>query len=149
MKKLLLFIAVVTFGLTTSCSSDDDNTDPRDKYIGTWQSKTTGSLTLYHMGESVETVPIDETGTSVISKSGENSLNIDGKIFTLNGNSLTTNPESIANTQDGVNMVGTTIYSGQVGSEIITINSDITGSWSNSHGATGNFSGIVVTILTK
>lgn len=149
MKKLLLFIAVATFGLTTSCSSDDDNTDPRDRYLGTWQAKTTGSLTLYHLGESIGTAPMDGTGTSVISKSGENSLNIDGKIFTLNGNSLTSNPESITQTQDGVNMVGTIVSSGQLSSEIITINSDITGSWSNSYGGNGNFSGVLVTILTK
>lgn len=149
MKKLLLFIAVATFGLTTSCSSDDDNTDPRDRYLGTWQAKTTGNLTLYYLGESVGTVPLDDIGTMDVSKSGESNLKIGDKIFTLNGNSLTSNPESITQTQDGVNMVGTIVSSGQLSSEIITINSDITGSWSNSYGGNGNFSGVLVTILTK
>lgn|SRR5690554_2640723 len=150
MRKLFLFIAVVTLGFTTSCSSDDDNnTDPRDKYVGTWQSKNIGSLTIYHNGESIGTAPIDETGTMVISKAGENNLNIEGKIFTLNGNSLTTSPESFTQTQDGVNMVGTAVYSGQTGSEIITINSDITGTWSHTNGNTGNFSGTAVWTLTK
>ena len=149
MKKLLLFIAVVTLGLATSCSKDDDNIDPRDKYVGTWQSSTIGSLTLYQHGQSIGTVPIDETGTSNISKSGENSLNIGGIIFTVNGNSLTANPESITQTQDGVNIVGTVIYSGQLSPEIITINSDITGSWSNNQGASGNLSGTIIILLTK
>lgn|SRR5690606_11904115 len=148
MKKVLLFIAIAIFGLT-SCSSDDNNTDPRDKYVGNWESSTTGSLTLYHLGEAVGTVPINETGTTEVSKSGENNLKIGDKIYTLNGNSLTSNPESVTQTQDGVNIVGTAIYSGQVSSEIIIINSDITGTWSNSHGATGNFSGTVVTTLTQ
>ncbi len=133
-----------------ACSSDDEsNADPRDKYVGTWQSKTLGSLTVYHNGEPTGTIPIDETGTTVISKSGENNLSIGGKIYTLNGNSLTTNPESFTLTQDGVNMVGTEIYSGQASSEIITINSDITGTWSHNNGNTGNFSGTVVITLTK
>lgn len=150
MRKLLLFIAVATLGFATSCSSDDDNsTDPRDKYVGTWQSKNIGSLTIYHNGESIGTVPIDETGTMVISKSGENNLNIEGKIFTLNGNSLTSNPESFSQTQDGANMVGTVIYSGQASSEIITINNDYTGTWSHNSGNTGNFSGTAVWTLTK
>ena len=149
MKKLFLFIAVATLGLATSCSSDDDNTDPRDKYVGTWQSKTLGSLTVYHNGEPTGTIPIDETGTTVISKSGENNLNIGGKIYTLNGNSLTSNPENTTITQDGVNLVGTETYSGQASSEIITINSDYVGTWSHSNGNTGNFSGTVVMTLTK
>lgn len=149
MRKLFLFIAVATLGLATSCSSDDDNTDPRDKYVGTWQSKTLGSLTVYHNGEPTGTIPINETGTTVISKSGENNLNIGGKIYTLNGNSLTSNPENVTITQDGVNMVGTATYSGQGSSEIITINSDYVGTWSHSNGNTGNFSGTVVMTLTK
>jgi len=148
MKKVLLFVAIAIFGLT-SCSSDDNNTDSRDKYVGTWQSKTSGSLTIYHNGEPTGTIPINETGTTEVSKSGENNLSIGGQIFTLNGNSLTTNPKNTTITQDGVNMVGTETFSGQVSSEIITINSDYVGTWSHSNGNTGNFSGTVVTTLTK
>jgi hypothetical protein len=139
----LLFVSLA--GLS-SCKKD--NADPRDQYVGTWQNKETGSVTVYYAGESV-TVPIDETGTANISKSGENDLMLDGKLFTLNGNNLTSNPESVTQTANGVNMVGTATYSGQLGSNIITINSSITGTWLDSNGKTGNLSGTVVNTLTK
>ncbi len=140
----LLFINLFSL---SSCTKDD--VDVRDQYVGDWQYKETGSLTLFYAGQSMGTVPIDETGKSVVSKSGENDLVIDNLVFTVNGDKLSANPESITQTDDGVNMVGTATYSGQLGSNIITINSSITGTWSYSSGQTGNFSGTVVIILTK
>ncbi len=140
----LLFVFLT--GLT-SCKKND--VDPRDQYVGTWQYKEIGSLTLYYAGESIGTVPIDEKGMSNIIESGESNLIIDSKSFTVNGNKLSSEPESVTETDNGVNIVGTAIYSGQLGESIITINSSITGTWSNSNGATGNFSGTSIKTLTK
>ncbi len=74
---------------------------------------------------------------------------IDGKLFFVNGNNLSSDPESITETDNGVVIVGTATYSGKLSSNIITINSSITGTWSNSNGANGNLSGTSVNTLTK
>lgn len=148
MKRLgFLSLGFVLLIIISSCKKED--TDVRDQYLGTWQYKQTGSLTLFQNGQSIGTIPIDENGTMDISKSGENDLLIGERIFTLNGNKLTSDPESITKTNNGVNIVGTAVYSGQLGSNIITINSTVTGSWSNSNGATGNLSGTEVYTLTR
>lgn len=152
MKKALNFIVVLlimSVGLT-SCSKDDDAIhDNRDQYVGHWDYSQRGSLTLFYAGQSIGTVPIDENGTTNITKTGENGLKIGSKVFYLNGNRLTSDPDSFSETADGFNMVGTAVYSGTVSADIITINMEITGSWSNSQGASGNFSGTSVNTLTR
>lgn len=150
MKKLILFIGVLGLGIITSCSSDDNgNIDPRDAYVGTWDYTSTGSFSLFYFGDVIGTAPINDRGTVYISKSGENELIIDDKKFTLNGTSLTSNPESISQNEGGMNMVGTAIYTGQVGTDIITINTEMSGSWSTNDGLSGEFSGTSVTTFTR
>ena len=149
MKKTLKLFALLTVFvglLATGCSKEE--TDPRDQYVGTWQSTQTGSLIMYYDGQPIVTMPINETSSIVISKSGQNNLNIGGQIFTLNGNQLTASPESMNITEDGMNLVGTAIYSGQASPNLIVINSTITGSWSGA-GAAGNMSGSTTWTLTK
>lgn len=145
----LLITGVLFLSLAGVTSCKKDNVDVRDQYVGTWQYKQTGSLTLFQNGQSIGTVPIDEKGTSYISKSGKSDLLIDQQVFSLNGTKLTSDPESITQTGSGVNMVGTAVYSGQLGSSILTINSSITGTWSNNNGGAGNFSGTIVQTMTK
>ena len=156
MKKyfLIAIIGLLFVGTTmTSCKKEEEEPAPtvdvRDQYVGTWNYKEIGSITLYQAGSSIGTVPIDESGTADISKSGENGLMIDGKLFFVNGNNLSSDPESITETDNGVVIVGTATYSGKLSSNIITINSSITGTWSNSNGANGNLSGTSVNTLTK
>ena len=156
MKKyfLMAVIGLLFVGTTmTSCKKEEEEPAPtvdvRDQYVGTWNYKEIGSITLYQAGSSIGTVPIDESGAADISKSGENGLMIDGKLFFVNGNNLSSDPESITETDNGVVIVGTATYSGKLSSNIITINSSITGTWSNSNGANGNLSGTAVNTLTK
>ncbi len=157
MKKYFLFLVLglMSFGMTmTSCTKEKKKEDPvavdsRDAYVGTWNYKEIGSVTLYYSGSSIGTVPIDTSGTNKVSKSGNSGLIIDGKLFTVNDNKLSSDPESITETKNGFNIVGTATYTGQLGSNMITINSSVTGTWSNSNGATGNFSGTSVRTLTK
>ena len=156
MKKyfLITIIGLLLVGTTmTSCEKEEEEPAPvvdvRDQYVGTWNSKEIGSLTLYSSGASIGTVPIDESGSVEVTKSGEKGLMIDGKLFVVNDNKLSSDPESITETDDGVNMVGTATYSGQLGSNMITINSSITGTWSHSSGTSGNFSGTTIRTLTK
>jgi len=155
MKKyfLIAVIGILSLGMTmTSCSKDDDDApavDVRDKYVGTWNSKEIGSLTLYSAGAAIGTVPIDETSTVNVSKSGDKGLTIDGRLFIVNDNRLSSDPESMNETDDGVNIVGTITNSGQLASNLITINGSVTGTWSHSSGTSGNLSGTTITSLTK
>lgn len=155
MKKyfLISIIGLLFVGTTmTSCKKEEEPApvvDVRDQYVGTWNYKEIGSLTIYQNGSSVGTVPIDESGSVEVTKSGEKGLMIDGKLFVVNDNKLSSDPESITETDNGVNLVGTATYTGQLGSSMITINSSITGTWSNSNGASGNYSGTSVRTLTK
>lgn len=141
---MLLFISIGFVG----CSKDDSSDDVRDKYLGPWSTKTVGNLTLYHDGQVLVTVPLEEEGSTHVFKSGEKDLKIGDKIYIVNGNRLTGEVENFSSTQDGFNMVGTSTYSGNLGDNIITINSDVTGTWSG-EGLTGNFSGEIVIVMTK
>lgn len=151
--KNVLYLAVILLGIGfSSCEKDEDDakiTDTRDQYVGSWSYNEIGNLTLYQAGASVGTAPIDKSGSYDVLKSGTNGLLIGSKLFFVNGSSLSSDPESVNDTDNGFNMVGTETASGQLASNVITINSSITGTWSNSNGASGNFSGSAVSTLTK
>jgi hypothetical protein len=148
-KILTLMLFGLTFFLLTSCSNDDEATDIRNKYIGTWNATTTGSLTFYQNGQSVGTAPLNQSNSVTISKSGSNILIIDGKSYTVNDNSLSSSPTPINDNSNGVSIVGTENSNGTLGSNIINLNETITGTWNNSNGASGNLSGNAVTTLTR
>lgn len=144
----LLFIGMTTL---MSCKK----ADKRDQYVGTWQYKLTGSTTFYQSGQVIGTAPADDNGTVSISKSGDNDLYIigglypNGKNFTVNGDKISTGAYSVSGTENGVNIVGTEIDNGTLGSNLIVIDGSITGTWNNSNNANGNFSGSVTATLTK
>jgi hypothetical protein len=149
-KFLTLLLVGLSFIALSSCSADEDaKQDIRDQYVGTWRSTSTGSLTLFQNGQSIGTAPLNETGTVSISKSGSNALKINETTYTVNGNYLSSNPQPLTETSNGVNIVGTTVSSGTLGSNIITLNGAVTGTWNNANGASGNLSGSVVTTLIK
>lgn len=151
LKFLTLLLVGVSFFSLQSCSKDDDPQvaqDPRDQYVGTWSKVSTGSLTLFQNGQSVGTVPINENGLITISKSGSNSLIIDGKTYTVSGSNLTSPPTPVTENANGVVIVATENSNGTLGSNII-LNNTATGTWNNSNGASGNLSGSYVTTLTR
>lgn len=148
LRLLLISILLVNLVSLTSCQKDDDPIDPRDQYVGKWESKETGSLTFYLDGQVYHTYPIDDEGFMKVTKSGEDYLIIGGLKFLVNGKHLSATEQS-SETSGGVNAVGTWVYDGTLGSDIITINSSVTGNWNNSHGATGTFSGATVYTLTN
>jgi hypothetical protein len=149
-KFLTLLLVSLSFISLSSCSNDDNEAqDARDQYVGTWNSVTSGSLTLFQNGQSIGTFPINETNTVSISKSGSNALIIDGKSYIVNGTNLSSNQEPLTETSNGVNIVGTTVSNGTLGSNIIILNDAVTGTWNNSNGASGNLSGSVITTLTR
>lgn len=134
----------------SSCRKDENgNQDARDQYVGTWRSTSLGSLTLFHNGQNIVIAPLNETGTVSISKSGNNALFINETTYIVNGKILSLNPQPLTDTSGGVNIVGTTVSSGTLGSNIITLNGAVTGTWNNSNGASGNLSGNVITTLIK
>ena len=109
--KQIKFLTLMLVGLTlftlTSCSKDEEEKDLRDNYVGTWNATTTGSLTFYQNGQSVGTAPLNQSNSVVISKSGSNILIIDGKSYTVIGNSLTSSPNPINDNFNGISIVGT------------------------------------------
>ena len=140
----------LTFISLSSCSNDGDgNQDARDKYVGSWNSISSGSLTLFQNGQSIGTVPINETNTVSISKSGNNALLINGTTYTVNGTNLSSNPQPLTETSNGVNIVGTTVSNGTLGSNIIILNGAVTGTWNETTGGSGNLSGSVISTLTR
>jgi hypothetical protein len=151
LKFLTLLLVGVSFFSLQSCSKDDDPQvaqDPRDQYVGTWSKVSTGSLTLFQNGQSVGTVPINENGPITISKSGSNSLIIDGKTYTVSGSNVTSPPTPVTENANGVVIIATENSNGTLGSNII-LNNTATGTWNNSNGASGNLSGSYVTTLTR
>lgn len=149
-KFLTLLLVVLSFISLTSCSNDDNETqDARDQYVGTWNLISSGSLTLFQNGQSIGTIPSNENGTVTISKSGSNALLIDGKTYIVNGTNLSSNPTPLTQTSNGVTMVGTELSNGTLGSNIITLNNSLTGTWNASNGASGNLSGSVIITLTR
>jgi hypothetical protein len=151
-KFLTLLFVGLSFISLSSCSNDDDDNkviDIRDQYVGNWNSATSGSLTLYQNGQTVGTVPINESNTVTISKSGSNALLIDGTSYIVNGNNLSSNPTPVIENSDGFNIVGTAVSNGTLGSNIISFNDAVTGTWNATTGASGNLSGAVIKTLTR
>lgn len=146
MKKIFLLSIMAILLLFCSCEKPEK--DPRDAYVGTWECKDIGSLSLYFNGEVIGTVPINETGNTVISKSGESGLKIDGKDFFLTGNRLITDPLSENGEADGMQMFLAIVYSGQVSNNLIVIPYTISGNWSK-QGDAGNLAGSGTITLTR
>jgi hypothetical protein len=149
-KFLTLLLVSLSFISLSSCSNDENEVqDARDQYVGTWNSISSGSLTLFQNGQSIGTVPVNQTNTVSISKSGSNALLINETTYIVNGTNLSSNPQPLTQTSNGVNIVGTTVSNGTLGSNIITLNGAVTGTWNNSNGASGNLSGSVISTLTR
>lgn len=145
----ILLLSLLTLSIIGITSCKKDNTDIRDQYVGTWQYTTIGNLTFYQNGQSIGTAPINNKGAMNISKSGDDVLIINGTSYTVNGNKISSGSYPINENDNGVSIVGTGIDNGQLGSNIITINSSITGTWNNSNGASGNLSGSATYTLAK
>jgi hypothetical protein len=151
LKFLTLLLVGVSFFSLQSCSKDDVPQvaqDPRDQYVGTWNSISSGSLTLFQNGQSIGTIPVNENGPITISKSGSNSLIIGGKTYTVNGSNLTSPPTPFTENANGVVIVATENSNGTLGSNII-FNNTVTGTWNSTNGASGNLSGSYVITLTR
>jgi hypothetical protein len=152
MKKsfLIVIIGMLSLGMSmNSCTSDDeDEADTRDQYVGTWNRVSEGSINIIEDGLIVETETINETDSVNISKSGENDLLIDGRIYFVNGFTLTSTPQIITNDDDDVTSSFTFTTTGVISSDSCTLVSDVTGTWTSA-GRNGTYSGIVTETLTK
>ena len=152
MKKsfLIVIIGMLSLGMSmNSCSSDDkDETDSRDQYVGAWVMVSEGTVNTLFNGDIEETEIVNETETVNISKSGENDLLIDGRVYSVNGFNLTSTP--YANPFDEGEYTGSIIFTtiGVLSSDTITLQSDVTGTWSYD-GNDGTFNGNVVHTLSK
>lgn len=154
MKKsfLIVIIGMLSLGMSmNSCSSDDDvNVDARDQYVGAWIMASAGSINYVENGSIVDTVPVDESESVNISKSGENDLLIDGRIYSVDGFTLTTTPKIIPDDGTDANFTSSLILTtnGVLSSDSVTLVNDLTGTWTF-NGRNGTYSGVVTETLTK
>ena len=146
--KLFTLITII-FSLINLSSCKKEEVDDRDQYVGTWNYQETGALTLYSNGQSIGTIPIDNNGSLDITKSGSSDLMIDGTLCTLSGSNISVQAETLTSSEDGVTFIMTQTGSGVLGSNTISINLSITGTWNASDGTSGNLSGSYTRSLTK
>ncbi len=138
-------LLIVLLSTLFSCKKADF----RDDYVGEWNYQNIGSITLYQNGASIGTAPVSDNGTFNVEKSGDKDFLIGGKLFVTNGNKLSSNPMATNETNNGVNMVGTMLSDGQFSIDLIVIENNITGSWSNTNGAAGNYAGATTLTLKR
>jgi hypothetical protein len=150
MKKsfLIVIIGMLSLGMSMNSCSEDNETDTRDQYVGAWVMVSEGSINTLVDGSIEETEIINETETVNISKSGENDLLIDGRVFSVNGFNLTSTPYTTPIDADGVTGSITLTTTGVISSDSCTLVSDVTGTWSYD-GTSGTFNGSISNILTK
>jgi hypothetical protein len=134
-----------------SCTSDDDaNVDARDQYVGTWVKVSTGSINFVEDGSIVLTTAADDSESVNISKSGENDLLIDERIYSVNGFTLTTTPKIISDDGTDPDITSSLILTttGVLSSDSVTLVNDLTGTWT-SNGRNGTYSGVITETLRK
>ena len=147
MKKIILLLSIFTITFS-SCTKEE--IDHRDKYLGTWNTEQTGSATLYQNGQSIGTIPYNESSTNEVTKSGISDIVIGGENFTVDESGKILNKfKDFSETKDGINLVATEIYTGTATENLIVLNVSVTGSWSSSNGAAGNMSGNNTITLTR
>jgi hypothetical protein len=154
MKKsfLIVIIGMLSLGMSmNSCTSDDDaNVDARDQYVGTWVKVSTGSINFVEDGSIVLTTAADDSESVNISKSGENDLLIDERIYSVNGFTLTTTPKIISDDGTDPDITSSLILTttGVLSSDSVTLVNDLTGTWT-SNGRNGTYSGVITETLRK
>jgi hypothetical protein len=154
MKKsfLIVIIGMLSLGMSmNSCTSDDDaNVDARDQYVGAWVMVSTGSINTLEDGSIIDTETVNETESVNISKSGENDLLIDGRLYFVNGSALTSTPKIIPDDGTFAGFTSSQIITttGVLSLDNFTLVNDVTGTWTF-NGRNGTYSGVVSETLTK
>jgi hypothetical protein len=154
MKKsfLIVIIGMLSLGMSmNSCTSDDDaNVDARDQYVGAWVIVSTGSINTLEDGSIIDTETVNETESVNISKSGENDLLIDGRLYSVNGFTLTSTPKIISDDGTDPDFTSSQIITttGVLSLDNFTLVNDVTGTWTF-NGRNGTYSGVVSETLTK
>jgi hypothetical protein len=154
MKKsfLIVIIGMLSLGMSmNSCTSDDDaNDDARDQYVGAWVIVSTGSINTLEDGSIIDTETVNETESVNISKSGENDLLIDGRLYSVNGFTLTSTPKIISDDGTDPDFTSSQIITttGVLSLDNFTLVNDVTGTWTF-NGRNGTYSGVVSETLTK
>ena len=134
--------------------------DLRDQYVGNWDTTRKGSILLLYYDTPMicKKYPVDESGKSVISKSGKKGLLIkfynedisEEKFFTLNENVLSAEPDNHFIEDYELQTHFTTYYSGQVSEKLITMTMIIEGVWKNHlTGESGKAKGGTRVVLEK
>lgn len=133
MKKVILF-SLFSLLIFAGC----EKSDVRDDYVGSWMLSQNGSVTLFQGSSQIGTVPVTNTQSVKISKYAVDELDIDGLKCQLSGSRLIFDSKTDTETSGTLIMQITTIRSGSVSGNIMTIKETYSGTWAN-----GSQSGIV------
>jgi len=126
MKKVILF-SLFSLLVFAGC----EKSDVRDDYVGSWMFSQKGSVIMYQGSTQIATIPLDQTQSVQISKSGVDELNIDGLICQLSGSKLLFDSQTETQTSGNVVMQLTATRSGTVSGNIMSIKETYSGTWSN------------------
>jgi len=129
--------------------------DIRDKYVGRWNYTINGSITLFGIPQVPYEVFQNRDSVAIIRKSGINGLEISlsgsPKLFKLNGNKLSADPDfdEDGDDGDGIETQYKNYYSGHASESLIEITRSIEGIWRNRWGENGTAQGSAVIILRR
>jgi hypothetical protein len=150
MKKriLIVIIGMLSLGMSMNSCTAEDKADTRDQYVGTWNLVAVGSVNTIENGSIVDTEIVNETESVNISKSGENDLLIDGRIYFVNNFTLTSTPATMTNNDGDFTSSVTLSTTGVISLNSCTLVNDVTGTWTSGD-RNGTYSGVVTETLTK
>lgn len=152
MKKLIritmfLAVAAMTFA---SCEKDNDD-DPRDQFVGSYTSVSSGTMSMTIGGQKIPDVPLAGTDIFTISKAGDANKvivksNGESTECNVSGNKLTYS-EPFAESEDGMVLSGTMNVEGVLSGKTLTFTQKATGTISGE--MSGTFTLNVTEIATK
>ncbi|MBS9766014.1 MAG: hypothetical protein KGV44_00575 [Flavobacteriaceae bacterium] len=104
MKKIIIFTTIILAFI--SCSKEENKQeDIRDKYVGTWNTKTFSTITFYGNDKVIGTKEFNETDVIEISKIGKDILLIDDMEYIVNGNHIRAKSEKVTRTKGDLTFV--------------------------------------------
>jgi hypothetical protein len=145
MKKYLFAMLLLPL-LLTSC--EEKEVDLRDSLVGAWSMEANGSVLLHYNGTVIGTIPVTDNWDVDITKSGESSIDIDGLIAKVSGNTLIFETQTQTENADGVTMQLTTKRTGTATGKLISIKEVYSGTYQGG-GKSGIVSGGTSYTLTK
>lgn len=152
MKTKFLFLVALTVVIFTGCKNDEPEQDVADKYVGEWNYKENGSIQLLSSGETLTNIPYNYEGKATITKKSNNEISIKTENGTteykIENNNIKADDKTGTENIENFTIATTVKSNGTLSDNIIVINENINGNWTNS-GIAGNITGSGTITLTR